>query len=211
MQWTARRGFTLVELLTVIAVVALLAALLLPAFAAARAKAREAACSSNLRQVGIAIHMYAQDYDGLYPWAIDPADKYTPQILDGFPELQSQVAVLPLISETLQPYSRSKRLFECPGDTGFEVEDFTGLPLNATPSSFERFGTSYYYRTEIAGTHSGDATFAHPTDVNVMFDGTGKWHGDLLDNKLRYNVVFADGHAKGVSREQLDALWRSPL
>ena len=59
-----RRGFTLIELLVVIAIIAILAAILFPVFARAREKARQASCSSNLKQLGLAMLMYAQDYDG---------------------------------------------------------------------------------------------------------------------------------------------------
>ncbi|MCE5215684.1 DUF1559 domain-containing protein, partial [bacterium] len=58
-----RHGFTLIELLVVIAIIAILAAILFPVFARAREKARQSACQSNLKQVGLAAQMYAQDYD----------------------------------------------------------------------------------------------------------------------------------------------------
>jgi len=62
-----RRGFTLIELLVVIAIIAILAAILFPVFAQARAKARQAACMSNMKQVGIGIMTYATDYDETLP------------------------------------------------------------------------------------------------------------------------------------------------
>lgn len=64
-----RNGFTLIELLVVIAVIAILAAILMPALSQARDRARAAVCLNNMKQIGIAIHLYAQDYDGFVPLA----------------------------------------------------------------------------------------------------------------------------------------------
>jgi len=62
-----RTGFTLIELLVVIAIIAILAAILFPVFAQARAKARQASCLSNSKQLGLALYLYAQDYDETLP------------------------------------------------------------------------------------------------------------------------------------------------
>jgi len=64
----SRNGFTLIELLVVIAIIAILAAILFPVFARAREKARQTSCLSNLKQLSLAILMYAEDYDETLPY-----------------------------------------------------------------------------------------------------------------------------------------------
>jgi prepilin-type N-terminal cleavage/methylation domain-containing protein len=221
------RGFTLIELLVVIAIISVLAALLFPVFASARGKAREISCVSNLRQAGLAISMYAQDYDGLYPYGVDPADRDTPQIWNAFPDFKASIPSIPWLHAILQPYVKSRELFHCPSDTGIVIEDFTGLELDALPTSYGKYGTSYLYRTEIAFRHLGDAAFQNPADVNVYMEGSGIWHGsgpgdraigvsnwyktnpDLL--KRRFNTLHGDGHVKSLLFRQLQAEWDSPL
>ena len=211
MRRTRLTAFTLVELLTVIAIISVLAALMFPVFATARGKAREISCVSNVRQIGMAIKLYTQDHDEYYPWAVDPTDKYTPIIWSAYPEFQAQIPYMPFLHECLHPYVKSPEIFHCASDTGYTVEDFTGVPLDATPTSFKKFGTSYNYRTEIAFRHASEATFQNPSEFNVLMDAAGKWHGGLIRDKLRYNVLHPDSHVKNMGRHQLERLWSMPL
>ena len=102
MNTAARKGFTLIELLVVIAIVAILAALLFPAFAQARHKARQTACVTQSRQLGLAIALYARDWDG-YPMHSSPSSQ-SPRTRwpdDLFPYLQNEaIATCPSVAAT---------------------------------------------------------------------------------------------------------------
>src|SRR5215210_5217895 len=100
-----RPGFTLIELLVVIAVIAILAAILFPVFAQAREKARSAACLSNLKQIGTASMMYAQDYDETLC-----LQYYNPL------GAASGVTAGPW-DVTMMPYMKNEGVLRCPSDT----------------------------------------------------------------------------------------------
>jgi len=113
-----RNGFTLIELLVVVAILAVLAALLFPVFAKAREKARQAACASNLRQIGNAAQQYASDWDGYVVPAFIELDPAHTRI--AFPDL-------------LHPYTKSDGIWVCPGG----VNDF-GAPPGSDEVYFTR-------------------------------------------------------------------------
>ena len=110
MQPTMRRrsnsAFTLIELLVVIAIIAILAAILFPVFAQAREKARQTACLSNTKQIGLGLAMYVQDYDELFPGIF-----YQPKPPTGINGGGSDR--IPLESQ-LEPYIKSAGVWACP-------------------------------------------------------------------------------------------------
>jgi len=108
-----KKGFTLIELLVVIAIIAILAAILFPVFAKVREKARQTTCTSNEKQIGLAIFQYNEDYDGIYPEGI---------------ELGESANSWPL---QIQPYIKSVAVFVCPDDTKMTAP----LPWDSTQTT----------------------------------------------------------------------------
>jgi prepilin-type N-terminal cleavage/methylation domain-containing protein/prepilin-type processing-associated H-X9-DG protein len=100
----SRRGFTLIELLVVIAIIAILASILFPVFARAREKARQTACLSNMKQLGLACNMYSQDYDELLP-----GEDYVMPGGDG-----NQLGIDASWRGVIMPYCKNAQLFQCP-------------------------------------------------------------------------------------------------
>lgn len=117
-----KNGFTLIELLVVIAIIAILAAILFPVFAQAREKARAISCTSNEKQVGLAILQYVQDYDETFPQACDV------NWHNGWPS-------------TVQPYIKSLDAFECPDDSNHLA--ISGLSWAAGGVSTSIVGNGY--------------------------------------------------------------------
>lgn len=135
MRW---QGFTLVELLTVIAVIAVLAGIILTVIVTARAKAWQAQCISHLRQIGMALHQYLNDHDEAFPVPDElflPMDECA-EIYEG--HLPYQGVGLRTYADQLFPYVRAGNIWVCPATTEKVVP-----PRRYQPGSP---WSSYHYR-----------------------------------------------------------------
>ena len=110
------QGFTLIELLVVIAIIAILAAILFPVFARARENARRSSCQSNLKQIGLGILQYTQDYDELLPFFYHE-DLAGPRYY---------------VWHDIDPYVKSGQIWKCPSD-----------PIDRSQVSIDRTVGSY--------------------------------------------------------------------
>jgi len=125
---TAMRGFTLIELLVVIAIIAILAAILFPVFAQAREAARKTSCLSNTKQIGLAIMIYAQDYDEMYPcnsWDTPPLGTADHDAKDA-----NYMTAINWVFK-VQPYIKNKQVFVSPSDPNSK-SGWTGYSLDGT-------------------------------------------------------------------------------
>jgi len=206
------RGFTLIELIVVTGIIALLAAFLFPVFATARHKAAAVQCVSNLRQIGQAIEMYTMDYDSLFPFAVDPADMEASKIWDRHPQWQALIPSMPCLKDALLAYTKQPEIWHCRSDHGYTVLEGWNLPVNAKPTSFAAFGSSYLWRTEVSFRRCGPSLLAHPCETNLLFDANGSWHGrSRLYREGRWNMLFGDYHVKSVNYQQFQKAWATPL
>jgi len=173
-------AFSLVELLVVISIVAILIGILLPSLSAVRMAARRTACSSNLRQIGIALASYEEDFQQLMPVA-----RYMPDpFITAFPDDPS----LPQALDNYMPVNSG--VYHCPGDDKVHA----------------RSGSSYTYNTSLGGRTIDQVWLVRRmgfqrTQVPVAYDADGHTFalqgGEYITVGFfhrRRNLLFADGH-----------------
>jgi prepilin-type N-terminal cleavage/methylation domain-containing protein/prepilin-type processing-associated H-X9-DG protein len=214
-------GFTLIELLVVIAIIAILAAILFPVFARARENARKASCASNLKQIGLGLMQYVQDYDGRWPYNGD-ANSGPSSTLFAYPGF---------IANGLQPYVKSRQLFRCPSRQNGWSDPNNGNQ----PVSYEYNYVAFYYGQPSTsppqpynGTVASDYYIESPATLMTMWDGDNSWvdiqfeqdygfgggwrfrdwayyvnkTGQGSWHNSKNNFLFADGHVKTLEWSQ---------
>jgi prepilin-type N-terminal cleavage/methylation domain-containing protein/prepilin-type processing-associated H-X9-DG protein len=223
----SRPGFTLIELLVVIAIIAILAAILFPVFAQARSKARQASCLSNEKQVGLAIAMYAQDYDEVLPGNEQPFAGAGQPLGWMQPYDPASPITYRVWAREIMPYVKNMAVFRCPEARPRSADGDCG-PAATTPceiTGIPNAGTTNYLMNGIADTRPL-AAIPTPADIIIVHEvrnynriaqqkpyivveggkriATGITHAyyDKPHNEGA-NLVFCDGHVKYQRRDSI--------
>jgi prepilin-type N-terminal cleavage/methylation domain-containing protein/prepilin-type processing-associated H-X9-DG protein len=194
------KAFTLIELLVVIAIIAILAAILFPVFAQAREAARKASCQSNLKQMGTAWMMYAQDYD----------ETTNNNTWNGGGFWENQI-----FAERLQPYMKNYGVIRCPSDarpwSARDMQDGFPNPPGGGRLLVGSYAHASYGVWSLASIEA-PASFFVIWDAsngggqgNEIWIGTetvtgafqwGRNYGFAARHQNQINMAFADGHVK---------------
>ena len=198
-----RKGFTLIELLVVIAIIAILAAILFPVFAKARSTARKAGCTSNMKQIGIALVSYIQDSDEKMPFAARPPVA-TPSPADGD---DSQFQDNTCWPPALQQYTGDWNVFKCSevkGNAGhpeqFHVVSYmiNDMPIGGIwgiPGCTFTYGVGCGFMGFITGEDGGTGVILTPPFLEGIPEAKVKGVSEkiwLLDSKMTNRTYPSD-------------------
>ena len=190
-----RKGFTLIELLVVIAIIAILAAILFPVFARARAKAQQTNCISNLKQIALALRMYASDYDSKLPTAAQNHQWWNP----GYVSSSYYTGV-----SKMGPYVKENEIFSCPAQmrmmNTFGAANF-GCPNEANTLTIRGRAQRVTWHGLVANAMGSSwigvsmSRMGRPSEVVTFLDGISWWAGGTEQNALDYVAwyYFGDG------------------
>lgn len=200
-----RSAFTLVELLVVLAIAAMLAALLFPVFARSRRAAKASGCLSNLRQQYVALMLYLESSEERFPvinfaWEYDLQSEKLTQEEHEKRELDRPGSY----AHVFRAYAPAG-VFRCPADTGATF--YQDLKLGPRPLPvWERFGTSYRPAAELADYDLTLGEVPDPTRILWSSDISGHWHRRDAGPPLRLDtddfgrwetqVLYLDGHTR---------------
>lgn len=173
-----KRGFTLIELLVVIAIIAILAAILFPVFARARENARRASCQSNLKQIGLGIMQYTQDYDEFYP----------------LQSHQSSSVVSRFWPVLIQPYVKSYQLFDCPS-ASMKHPNFTGNSATEYAANIS-YGINYWIGSRAAVMVSL-SVLSRPAETIIVAEGGNK----VGNNRPGYPIIYSSHYGAANTSE----------
>jgi prepilin-type N-terminal cleavage/methylation domain-containing protein len=202
----SQTGFTLIELLLVISIIAMLAAMLFPVLSSVKRASKGTVCAAQLHSIGLAIDMYAADWDQLYPYGTDGQSKVNPLV--GSDETAAQIQALPLLNGILATYERDPNIWRCPVDNG---SIGTG-PSNGS-TLFAQFGGSYWFQSLLAISHVSDPaegisdSTGNPSygssQIIILRDWSPFWHLNsgsthMTPDTERYTALYADDHIKSV-------------